>query len=233
MKKIFKPLPMKNNVFFFFLATIFVVTAVSCKNDKQQTKTQDAQDALTASETAVVYLVDTNASTIEWSGRKPTKTHTGTIKIASGSFTTSLDNSIESGDFIINMKSISVTDLEPGNGKENLEGHLMGTVSGKEGDFFDTNKYPEGIFEVTGVKIENGKTWLQGNLTLKEVTKNIEFPINVSFEEDKMLLQSESFTLNRTLWGINFGSKSVFDNLGDKFISDDMEITVSIEANKA
>jgi len=83
------------------------------------------------------------------------------------------------------------------------------------------------------VKIENGKTWLQGNLTLKEVTKNIEFPVNVSFEEDKMLLQSESFTLNRTLWGINFGSKSVFDNLGDKFISDDMEITVSIEANKA
>ncbi len=225
---------MKKNVFYLILATIVTATVVSCKNDKQnQTDALDPQEALTASETALVYLVDTNASTIEWGGRKPTKTHTGTIQITSGSFTTSLDNTIESGDFIINMKSITVTDLAPGDGKENLEGHLMGTVEGKEGDFFNTNKYPEGIFEVTGVKMEGGKTWLEGNLTLKDVTKNIKFPVNVSFEGDKMLLQSEPFTLDRTLWGINFGSKSVFDNLGDKFINDDMEITVLVEAIKA
>lgn len=224
---------MRNNVFHLFLATIFVVTTVSCNNDKQnQTEAQEAQEALTASETAIVYQVDANASTIVWSGKKPTKIHHGTIQIASGSFTITSDNTIESGDFIINMKSITVTDLEPGNGKEDLEGHLMGTVSGKEGDFFNTNKYPEGIFEITGFNMLDGKNWLQGNLTLKDVTKNIEFPVNVSFERDKMLLQSEPFTLDRTQWGINFGSKSIFDNLGDKFIYDGMEITVLVEANR-
>ncbi len=222
---------MRNKTYQLFLAAIFVITITSCKNDKQNGT--DARETLTTSETSIVYLLDANASTIEWSGRKPTKTHTGIIKIASGSFNISEDNAIEGGDFILDMRSITVTDLDPGDGKENLEGHLKGTVVGKEGDFFDTNNFPEGIFEVTGVKMADGKSWLQGNLTLKDVTKNIEFPINVSFEGNKIILQSEPFTLNRTHWGLNFGSKSVVDNLVDKFINDDMEITVIVEANKA
>ena len=48
-----------------------------------------------------------------------------------------------------------------------------------------------------------------------------------------MTLESEPFTIDRTKWDVNYGSKSVFDNLGDKWVSDDMEITVKLVANKA
>ena len=43
-------------------------------------------------------------------------------------------------------------------------------------------------------------------------------------------VKSETFTIDRTKWGINYGSKSIFDNLGDKFIDDDMEITIDVTA---
>jgi hypothetical protein len=48
-----------------------------------------------------------------------------------------------------------------------------------------------------------------------------------------MTLNTEVFTINRTDWGVNYGSKSVFENLGDKFINDDIELKISIKANKA
>ncbi len=225
---------MKKNVFQLVLVAVIALTAVSCKNERQnQTDAQEAQDALSASESAIVYNVDTSNSTIEWKGRKPTGTHTGTINISSGTINTTEENTIESGDFTIDMKSIVVTDLAPGEGKEDLEAHLMGTVKEQEGDFFNVNKYPESKFEVTGVRVSDGKTWLQGNLTMKEEVRNIEFPVNVSLNGDKMMLQSEPFNIDRTQWGVNYGSKSIFDNLGDKFINDDMEITILVEANKA
>jgi hypothetical protein len=48
-----------------------------------------------------------------------------------------------------------------------------------------------------------------------------------------MTLTSEPFTIDRTNWGVNYGSKSIFDNLGDKFISDDIQLTVKLQATKA
>lgn len=74
---------------------------------------------------------------------------------------------------------------------------------------------------------------INGNLTIKDKTNPIEFPATVSEQGNSVTIKSEPFMIDRTKWGVNYGSKSVFDNLGDKFIDDDMEITVSIVANKA
>ena len=45
-------------------------------------------------------------------------------------------------------------------------------------------------------------------------------------------LISEEFNIDRTNWGIEFMSKSIFDDLKDKFISDDMQLQVNLKANK-
>ena len=58
------------------------------------------------------------------------------------------------------------------------------------------------------------------------------FPATVTMEGDKMMLKSETFELDRTKWDVNYGSKSIFPNLGNKFISDTMIITVSLVAIK-
>lgn len=215
-----------------FLIVALGGTMVGCKdNNANKTNPSEAKEAAMAKEETISFKVDTAASVIEWQGEKPTRKHTGTIKIKEGTFKAN-DSAIESGSFVIDMASIEVTDLE-GDDKASLENHLKGTVEGKEGDFFNTTEHPLASFEVTGFSKEEGKTMLQGNLTIKEETKNISFPVDFSEDEDSMEFTSENFTIDRTNWNVNYGSKSVFEGLGDKFISDEVQLKVSIKANKA
>lgn len=205
--------------------------SVACKNDKQnQVQPGEAQEAAAASDQARQYEIDTTESTIEWRGTKPTGEHIGTIDIQSGSFTAT-EEQIESGNVTIDMNSIAVTDEGmDDDDRKSLENHLKGTVEGKETDFFNVNEYPTATFEITGVTEKDGQKMLQGNLTIKDETKNIEFPVSTSIDENVLTVESETFVIDRTDWKVNYGSKSVFDNLGDNFISDEMELTINVRA---
>ncbi len=206
---------------------------VSCKKDNtDNAETTEAVEAKEATAEAVKYNVNTEESVIDWTGSKPTGKHTGTIKISEGEFAVKND-SVESGKFTLDMNSITVTDLEAGNGKEDLEGHLKGLGKEETADhFFNVNKYPTGTFEITGITQEEGKTMVEGNLTLKETTKNIKFPATITVTPEAVTLVSESFKIDRTLWKVNYSSKSIFDNLGDKYVDDEIEIKVNVKAAK-
>lgn len=212
----------------------FAVASVACKNEPQnRVQPGEAQDAATAGEMAEIYEIDTTESTIEWRGTKPTGEHQGTIDIQAGSFTATSEQ-IESGEVTIDMESITVTDEGMADeDRRNLENHLKGTVDGKETDFFNVREYPTARFEITGITERDGKKMLQGNLTIKDETKNIEIPVETDINGDELTLESETFVIDRTDWNVNYGSKSVFDNLGDNFISDDMELTIKVRATKA
>ena len=222
---------MKIKLLSLFTMAVLLTALVSCKNDaKNETEATDAEVAAEASAEAAKYMVDQEASVIDWEGAKPTGTHTGNVKVESG--VVRFADSTLSGSFLIDMTSIVVTDLE-GDQKASLEDHLKGTVEGKEGDFFNVQKYPTAAFEITGITEKDGKKMMSGNLTLKEIKKNIEFPIMYEIAGNTMTLKSEPFTIDRTDWDINYGSKSVFDNLGDKFINDDMQLEFTIVATQA
>ncbi len=183
--------------------------------------------------TSEKYTVNVSESTIEWKGFKPTGTHNGTINLENGVLKTD-DGKLQSGTFLIDMTSINVTDLEAGDGKEDLEAHLKGTVEGKENHFFDVSKFPFAAFEITGTEsLAAGKTRLSGNLDIKGQKHNISFPVNITNDGDQMIIESEAFTIDRTKWNVNYGSKSIFEDLGDKFINDDIELKISIKAKKA
>jgi hypothetical protein len=47
-----------------------------------------------------------------------------------------------------------------------------------------------------------------------------------------MTLSTDSFKINRTEWNINYASKSIFDDLKDKFVNDDIELKVNVTATK-
>jgi polyisoprenoid-binding protein YceI len=201
----------------------------SCKDGAKESKTSEVKETLTATLAATPYTIQTEKATISWLGSKPVGTHTGTINVQDGAFYLQ-GTTIESGKFVIDMSSITVTDLDENSGKESLESHLKGTVEGKEGDFFNVRKYPTATFEVTGVTDMDGKTIMSGNLTMLDTTQNISFPVLITNQNNIVQVKSETFTIDRTKWGINYGSKSIFDNLGDKFIADDMEITIDVTA---
>lgn len=225
---------MKKRFLNFLLIAGIAGGSVACKNDAQnKVEPTEAQQAATATEEAVSYDIDTSASTIEWRGTKPTGEHIGTIDIQDGSLMATGEE-LTSGQVTIDMESITVLDEGMDeDDRTSLENHLKGTVEGKETDFFNVNKYPTATFEITGVTEEEGQKMLQGNLTIKDQTKNIQFPVMSDINEDELTLESETFTIDRTNWNVNYGSKSVFDNLGDNFISDEMELTIRVKAKRS
>lgn len=217
-----------------FLVAGIAMGAVSCKEEENEVEATDAEVVEPVAVEAVTYTIDTASSVLKWRGTKPTGEHIGTISIEDGELIAQ-DGTLEGGKVVIDMNSIEVLDEDmEEEDKTSLENHLKGTVEGKETDFFNVQKYPTATFEVTGTEEREGKVYLSGNLTLKDVTKNVEFPVNTKLSEDgeTLILESEPFTIDRTNWGVNYGSKSVFDNLGDQFISDDMEIQIQVEATK-
>ncbi len=221
-----KPLNMKSTTLKITMLAFLAVGTFSCKNAEKDSEVA-AEEAAEATERAVEYKIDTAASQIMWEGSKPSRTHNGTISLSSGVFHLN-DGNVEAGNFVIDMNTINVEDLE-GDDKAGLEAHLKGTAEGKEGDFFNAKEYPTAKFEMTG--IENNV--VKGNLTIKDKTNAVEFPATVTMEGDKMMLKSEAFEVDRTKWDVNFGSKSIFPSIGDKFINDAMKITLSLVATKA
>ncbi|HKL91475.1 MAG TPA: YceI family protein, partial [Allomuricauda sp.] len=78
--------------------------------------------------------VKTSESTVTWKGYKVGGSHTGTISLESGALEFDGEKLV-GGEFVVNMSSISATDLE-GEYKDKLDGHL------KSDDFFGTADHP-------------------------------------------------------------------------------------------
>jgi polyisoprenoid-binding protein YceI len=213
------------------LLALSVTGVFSCKKESEAAPATEAVETKPVAPQSEKFTVDTTASVITWTGAKPTGQHTGIIRLSGGEVFVKND-SIETGKFVINMKSITVTDVTDAQEKKSLEDHLKGVKKGAEDHFFNTHKYPAGNFEITGLTTENGIPILQGNLTLKDITKNIQFPATVNVDGNKVTINSESFKINRILWKINFSSKSVFENLGNNYINDDIEVKFSVVATK-
>jgi len=212
---------MKKNILNLFTILAIGIMVIGCKKKAEEATTTEAEKVAEAQVNAAKYMADIEASTIEWQGFKPTGTHKGTINIETGALSMS-GSTIESGTFLIDMSSIKDSES---NAK--LEGHL------KSPDFFDVEKYPSAAFEITGLEAKDGKSMLSGNLTLKDAKNNVTFPVTVSENGDTVTLSSEVFTIDRSKWNVQYGSKSFFDNLGDKFINDDIELKIMITAKKS
>lgn len=230
---------MKKRMLNIFTVAFIAVSFTACKNDTKKETINDANtEVVDANATEIkadasgeAYNVKAGNSMIAWEGSKPVGTHTGTIAVSDGAVYIK-NGAVTGGKFYIDMKSITVTDLKSGDGKESLESHLMGTVEGKEGDFFNVEKYPTALFVITTVTSKQGMTLLTGDLTIKDKTNTVSFPVSVEEVDNVVTLKSEQFEIDRTQWGINYGSKSIFDNLGDKFIDDAMKLKISLVAAK-
>ena len=205
------------------ILTLVVAATVlaSCKGNKKETVVTSNEVATT--EIAALDNVNTETSVITWKGEKPTGTHNGIILLEKGSLVMT-DGKVSGGEFVVNMSSIKNEDLDEKSGAK-LVGHLTSP------DFFDVAKYPTSKFVITSVEENEGKLAVTGNLTLKDVTKSITIPAMVSTTDGVTTFQSEKFMINRADFNVKYGSKSFFDNLKDKFINDEMEMSFVVKTN--
>lgn len=214
-------------------AFLLVFLAFSCKDKPAGTKavTGAAEKAPATPKVmqSTVYKLDSGV--LNWTGSKALgDSHQGTINVSDGKLAIA-EGAIQAGDFVIDMASITNTDMAAGKGKEKLEGHL------KNADFFDVGQFPTGKFKIISVKpaAAGGDAThnVKGNLTLKGVEKSITIPANVAVGGGKVSVVTPSFTINRTDWGIKYGSGSIADLAKDKIINDDIALVLQLSASPA
>jgi polyisoprenoid-binding protein YceI len=181
--------------------------------------------------TGTTFAVDTARSWVRFTGNGVGKNHPGKFKLNYGAVAVAND-SISGGSFVINVKSMRMEEK----GKDiatKLQPHLL------SGDFFDADKFGTAGFEVTNVVpyepkdgekslVEGANYYVSGNLTLKDVTKNISFPARVDLDGNTLKTKA-NFDIDRRQWQMNYGNDKT---LGDKFISETVNIELYLEALK-
>lgn len=212
----------------FFLSIGLIFNA--CTNEsKTNTNAGDAKENATIASSGDSYNVIVEESTIEWVGKKVGKEHEGNINLSSGNFYVD-GKKVTGGEFILDMTSIVNNDLDDDVQNAKLIGHL------KSEDFFEVVTYPTAKFEITGaspIKDEDGNTHkVEGNLTIKDVTKSITFPASIHMDESA-LTASADIIINRADWNIRYGSETHFpDIVADQIISNSIELNLSLMAKK-
>ncbi|PKP44123.1 MAG: YceI family protein [Bacteroidetes bacterium HGW-Bacteroidetes-12] len=167
--------------------------------------------------------INKELSSLEWIGKKVSGQHAGTITIKEGSVKVE-KGLVTGGEIVIDMTSILVTDLE-GEYKGKLEGHLNSP------DFFDTKNHEIAILKINSTKKTKGSIFnVKADLTIKGITKAIEFPATIEVKEGKLAAYAE-VNIDRTQYDIKYGSGKFFEGLGDKMIDDLFVVKFKIAAN--
>jgi polyisoprenoid-binding protein YceI len=223
---------MKTNVLkFSFLTALTSAMIFGCDRAPEgdnATITEKQKVTPTKGET---FTLDTAKSKVRFIGYGVGKKHPGRFKVVAGSVAVN-DNRITGGSFTIDVRSLQM-DQEGDMYQNKLKGHLL------SGDFFDADKFGTAKFEITNVEpyktdtkdtsiVDGANFNVSGNLTLKGETRNITFPARI--ELDKNTLKGKAdFDIDRTQWKLNYGNDKT---LGDKFISEKVNIEFDIEAKQ-
>jgi len=156
-------------------------------------------------------------SKVVWKGYKVTGSHEGTINLNSGSLQFNEDKLV-GGEFVVDMTTITSTDLS-GEYKGKLEGHL------KSNDFFGIEKNPTATLTFKKVKSTGKNSYkVTGDLTIKGITNTITFNLLAYGNKATVLLK-----IDRTKFDVRYGSTSFFDNLKDKAIYDEFDLTADLQ----
>ncbi len=193
---------------------LMLVILASCNTNPNQASTQQAQGVATADN---IYNIETSQSQITWTGREvSTSSHYGTLDFVSGNFEIS-NGAIVNGEFIVDMTSINNQDME-GDSKARLEGHL------KSDDFFSVESYPTAAISINSSElISDGKWNVSADLSIKGFTHPVNFEM-ISSEDG----WSANLVFDRSKYDVRFRSGSFFENLGDKLIYDDIELSINL-----
>lgn len=206
------------------IAVIFVLMAFTVQVSQQPaaSPTSTINDNTPAKITT--FLVDNQQSKLTWTGKKVTGEHSGNININGGTLQVE-NNTLKSGNFTLDTRTISNTDITDPETRGKLLTHL------KSDAFFSVEKFPSAEFVITGVTAKGaGKYDVAGKLTIKGITNNITFPASIAVANNKLSAKA-NIKIDRTKYDIKFRSKSFFENLGDKVIYDDFDLDVVLVAS--
>lgn len=170
------------------------------------------------------YRIDIENSRLEWIGRNLNNRHIGQLAILEGELIIAAGQP-SSGRIIVDMHSLVNLDLQDAGYRDMLISHL------KSDDFFAVDRYPTASLVLTGW--ESDATLFQeapsgiatGELTIKGISRPVRFPAIAAPQPDGSIKIHAAFDIDRTLWGVLYGSCKYFERLGMHLVHD----TVSLE----
>lgn len=181
--------------------------------------------AVSAAEHSQV-TINPERSVVEWTGEKVTGSHHGLVQIHEGHAYLS-DGTLTGGEFLLDMQSIVVKDIENPKDNAKLTRHLQSD------DFFSAQDHRYAAFRITHVrpleaKDRDGENYeISGDLSIKGITHAIHFPARV-IVTDTEAKATAIVAVDRTQFNVRYGSGKFFENLGDKLIYDQFEVTLSL-----
>lgn len=205
------------------------VLAVSCAGEKaEEVTTGEAQEVKEVAEATKLDL--DSGSVVVWRGFKTFVdwSHTGKIAV-SGSFNIN-DNDVVGGNITIDFSEISVTQFSEGTKEDYLLSHL------RSKDFFYTDSFPTGQFEIVEVRAEEGEATnsvVVGNLTMRGVTNSIEFPASIVVNEEGVSFEAPVFGIDRTKWDVKYHDRedaTIAASLKEDLIDHTIELKFRVSA---
>jgi polyisoprenoid-binding protein YceI len=177
------------------------------------------------------YKLQPQLSTLGWEGKAVTHGHNGTMNFSSGELLVK-GSSIVGGTVTVDMKTMKATDIKDAESQGKFVGHMSSD------DFFGVEKFPTSTFKIASVTPIKGaakdadNVTIAGDLTIKGVTQRISFPAKAGVK-DGVAAATGKVTIDRTKFGLKYGSKSFFESIGDKAIYDTFDLTFNVIAKKA
>lgn len=162
-----------------------------------------------------VYPLAAQASVIRWTGRSANGSHYGLLPVSAGEF----DARSMTGEFKLDMLGLKNLDLEGDELHPVLEEHLHSD------DFFFTSLFPDAVFRITGMQaIPDAPATLpnyrvMGDLTMCGASREVFFAAQLRNATEGVSLQG-NLDLDRTEWGIIYGSSRFFQHLGYHVVFD-------------
>lgn len=199
------------------IVALGLLTACGGGDTADTTPEGDGGDTPEETATETTYTVDTEASTMNWTGSMlKFYDHEGTLKISEGSFTVS-NGAVTGGSFTVDMTSMSPTDenFNPDEGKtpEALVGHLMSA------DFFDVENNPTATFTINDAASAES---IAGDLTVRGTTNKAKVTDIMVKEADGTATVAGNLTFNRQDFGV------AYDAGADMVISDDIVVAIKM-----
>lgn len=172
------------------------------------------------------YTLIPEESALRWTGRNDNGAHFGVLSLKSGE----IHGETLTGDVALDMTSIKNVDLEGDELQPVLEAHL------KSDDFFFTTLFPEAVFTIESAKPIDGAAPTQQNyrisgaLSLRGVKKPVTFNASVknTGETGEKLAIAANLDIDRTQWGVLYGSARFFHHLSYHVVYDLISIDFRI-----
>lgn len=167
------------------------------------------------------YELDVKSSEVIWTGKAAVGNFalSGSLDAKAGGMEIKAGQ-LTGAQVIMDMKSISSEE-------KNLEKHL------KNEDFFDVKKYPTSSFSMKdGGDVIAGENVVTGQLTVKETEAAETFKVDIQLHGDAIHLTFD-VAIDRTKYGVVYNSPTVFKDLKNHAIADEIHLKGTLVFQKA